>query len=200
MYICIDAGHGGKDDGAAGFGALEKWVTGEVAVRAGEMLHMAGCLVFFTRIGDRKVSLPERTRSLQEAGADLFLSLHCAQSPWPEQRGVTLFYPRGDLPSQAWAETLLRATIERLNGRTIARGARPLDWRHRCPGSALLRAARSRMPASLIQLGFLSNPYDAWLLQERFYLDDLARGIAAAALTWQRRLAQALTPGAAQEP
>jgi N-acetylmuramoyl-L-alanine amidase len=195
MYVCIDAGHGGPDIGAAGFGATEKWITGEVAVRAGEMLYTAGCLVFFTRIGDRRVSLTERVRAVQETGADLFVSLHCAQSPWPEQRGVQLYYPRADQRSQAWAETILRAAEARLNGRTIARGARPMPWRHRCGASALLKAVRVQMPVCLVQLGFLSNPLDAWLLQERFFLDDLARGLVAATLTWQRRLDQALAEG-----
>lgn len=197
MYVCIDAGHGGPDRGATGFGATEKWVAGEVAARAGEALYTAGCLVFLTRIGDRKVSLTERVRSVAETGADLFVSLHCAASPWPEQRGVGLYYARGDQRSQAWAETILRATEARLNGRTIARGARPIPWRDRCGGSSLLRSVRSQMPACLLQLGYLSNPLDAWLLQERFFLDDLARGLAAAVLTWQRRLGPALAPGTA---
>jgi N-acetylmuramoyl-L-alanine amidase len=109
MYVCIDAGHGGADIGAAGFGATEKWITGEVAMRAGEMLYGAGCLVFFTRLGDRRVSLTERVRTVEETGADLFVSLHCAQSPWPEPRGLELYYPRADQRSQTWSETILRA-------------------------------------------------------------------------------------------
>jgi N-acetylmuramoyl-L-alanine amidase len=188
MYVCIDAGHGGADTGVIGFGATEKWITGEAAVRTGETLYTAGCMVFFTRMGDRKVSLPERLRSVRDSQADLFLSLHCAHSPWAAHRGLELFYPRGDPRSQAWADALLRAVETRLNGRTIARGARPISWRYRCAGSGLLNAVGARMPACLIQLGFLSNPLDAWLLQERFFLDDLARGIAAATLAWQRRL------------
>jgi N-acetylmuramoyl-L-alanine amidase len=38
-----------------------------------------------------------------------------------------------------------------------------------------------------VELGFLSHPHDARLLQDRRYLDDLARGLAAAALAWQQR-------------
>jgi len=193
MYVCIDAGHGGPDAGLCGHGAVEKWIAGEVAVRTGEMLHTAGCLVFFTRIGDRKVSMAQRARAAQETGADLFLSLHCAQSPWPAQRGLGLFYPRGDGRSQAWAEMVLRAAEARLNGRTIARGSRPLLWQHRGGGFTLLRAVHHQMPACLIELGFVSNPLDAWLLQERFFLESLARGIAAAALTWRQQLEQPLT-------
>src|SRR5258708_3376653 len=55
MYVCIDAGHGGPDAGVCGHGAVEKWIAGEVASRTGEILHTAGCLVFLTRVGDRKV-------------------------------------------------------------------------------------------------------------------------------------------------
>src|SRR5207247_967239 len=109
MYVCIDAGHGGSDAGAVGGGTCEKWVTAEVALRAGELLHAAGCLVFLTRIGDRRVTLPQRLHAAQETGAELFLSLHCGLASRPEPRGLTVLYPRGDACSQAWAETVLRA-------------------------------------------------------------------------------------------
>ena len=198
MYVCIDAGHGGPDAGVRGYGAVEKWIAGEVAVRAGEMLHTAGCLVFLTRIGDRKVSLPQRVRAAQETGADLLLSLHCAQSPWTAQRGLGLFYPGDDGRSQAWADTVLRAAESRLNGRTIARGARPVLWHQRSTGFGLLRAIHQQMPACLIELGFVSNPLDAWLLQERFFLDTLARGITLAALAWRQQMEQPLM--APEEP
>ncbi len=187
MYVCIDAGHGGSDRGAAGHGACEKAVAAEVALRLGELLHAGDCLVFLTRVGDRRVGVPERVRAARETGADLFVSLHCSHSPWPEQRGLAVFYARGDDGSRAWAEQVLRGTEARLGGRTIARGARPISWRHR-GGAALLNALRETMPACLLELGFLSNPADARLLQERWFLDDLARGLTASVLAWRDRL------------
>jgi N-acetylmuramoyl-L-alanine amidase len=194
MYVCIDAGHGGPDRGAAGFGAVEKWITAEVALRAGELLHAGGCLVFLTRVGDRRVSLPERLRTARDTGAELFLSLHCGQSLRPEPRGLTVFHPRGDICSQAWAEAVLRAAEARISGHTVARGAQPLSWRSGCGSASLLKAVGARMPACLVELGCLSNPHDARLLQQRLFLDDLARGLAGAVLAWQRRLEQAVVP------
>jgi N-acetylmuramoyl-L-alanine amidase len=198
MYVCIDAGHGGPDAGVSGYGAAEKWIAGEVAARAGEMLHTAGCLVFLTRVGDRKISLPQRVRAAQDTGADLLLSLHCAHSPWSAQRGLGLFYPGGDTRSQAWAELVLRSAESRLNGRTIARGAHPIHWHQRSVAFGLLRAVHHRMPACLVELGYLSNPLDAWLLQERFFLDTLARGLTLAVLEWRRQWEQPLL--APEEP
>jgi N-acetylmuramoyl-L-alanine amidase len=186
--MCIDAGHGGADAGAIGFGAVEKGIAAEVALRTAELLHGAGCLVFLTRVGDRRVTLAQRLMTAQGAGADLFLSLHCSLSPWQEQRGVTAFYGRGEWMAQAWAETVTRAAASRLAGRTPARGAQPIRWRDRCAGAALLHALRGRMPACLVELGHLSNPHDARLLQDRLFLDDLARGLAAAALAWREWL------------
>jgi N-acetylmuramoyl-L-alanine amidase len=188
MYICIDAGHGGRDLGAVGFGVSEKWVTAQVAMRVGELLHAAGCLVFLTRVGDRPLSLPQRARIARETGAELFVSLHCGQSLWPQQRGLAVHYPRTDCLSRAWAETVMRSAEERLNGRMVSLGTQPISWRHGYGGAVLLNAVRSRMPACHVDLGFLSNPQDARLLQERFFLEELARGLAGAALSWRGRL------------
>ena len=104
-----------------------------------------------------------------------------------------MFYPRGDAISHGWAEMVLRAAETRLNGRTIARGARPAPWQHRTGGFALLRAVHYQMPACLVELGFVSNPLDAWLLQERFFLETLARGITLAAMAWRQQREQPLT-------
>jgi N-acetylmuramoyl-L-alanine amidase len=193
MYVCIDPGHGGSDVGAAGFGTAEKWVTGEVALRTGALLHAAGCIVFLTRVGDRRVSLPQRLRTAQETEAELFVSLHCSQSPWPDQRGLEFFYPRGDGRSQVWAETVGRLAAAYLHGRTLVRGAQPISGRNRCGSAALLRAVCPEMPVCLAELGFLSNSHDARRLQQRPFLDDLARTLAASVLTWRRQL---LLPGA----
>jgi N-acetylmuramoyl-L-alanine amidase len=140
--------------------------------------------VFLTRMGDHRVSLPLRIQTAQRTGADLFLSLHCGRSTRADQRGVKVFYSRGDELSQAWAELVANALQQRLQGRTTAHGARPLHWRRRAGAARLLKAVRAQMPACRVELGFLSHPHDARLLQDRRYLDDLARGLAAAALAW----------------
>ena len=86
------------------------------------------------------------------------------------------------------------------NGSLVS-GARPAPWQLRTGGFALLRAVHDQMPACLVELGFVSNPLDAWLLQERFFLESLARGIATAALAWRQQLEQPLTaPAAPREP
>jgi N-acetylmuramoyl-L-alanine amidase len=187
MYVCIDAGHGGTDLGATGYGTAEKWVTAAVALRTGALLHAAGCIVFLTRVGDRRVSLPQRLRAAQESDAELFLSLHCGQSPWPDQRGLEFSYPRGDDRSERWADTLGRVAAAHLNSRTLIRGAQPVGGRSRASSAALLRAVSPHMPACLAELGFLTNPHDARHLQQRLFLDDLARTLAAAVLSWRRQ-------------
>jgi N-acetylmuramoyl-L-alanine amidase len=76
--IVIDAGHGGKDPGAAGtHGLKEKDVTLDIALRLRDRLDDYGRFnTLLTRDSDVKVSLKERVALANKQGADLFLSIH----------------------------------------------------------------------------------------------------------------------------
>jgi N-acetylmuramoyl-L-alanine amidase len=77
--VVIDAGHGGRDVGAVGPGGLrEKDVTLRLALLLKRELESRSDLdVVLTRDRDVFVPLASRTRTANESGADLFLSLHC---------------------------------------------------------------------------------------------------------------------------
>jgi N-acetylmuramoyl-L-alanine amidase len=102
-----------------------------------------------------------------------------------EERGLAVYYPRGARSSQTWAELAASAVAAGSSGRTIARSAAPLPWRHACACSGPLRAVSRLMPACLVELGSLSHPGDARLLQERWFLEELSRSLAGAALAWR---------------
>jgi N-acetylmuramoyl-L-alanine amidase len=92
LVVVLDPGHGGRfpHDGAHGRGRLiEKNVALAVAQKTKALLEAAGATVVLTRETDEDVTLTERARVANEAGADLFLSIHCNSMESTEDRKVT---------------------------------------------------------------------------------------------------------------
>ncbi len=82
--IVIDPGHGGKDSGTIGLhGIKEKTITLDIALRLGKIIrkHMKDVKVVFTRKTDRFVELYKRGQIANEAGGNLFISIHCNATP-----------------------------------------------------------------------------------------------------------------------
>lgn len=92
LVVVLDPGHGGKfpHDGAHGRkGLVEKNIALAVANKTKELLEAAGATVVLTREGDVDVPLAERVRIANEAGADVFLSIHCNSMELRADRLVT---------------------------------------------------------------------------------------------------------------
>ncbi len=92
LVVVLDPGHGGRypHDGAHGRrGLIEKNVVLAVSNKTKELLEAAGATVVLTREGDVDVPLSERVRIANEAGADVFLSIHCNSMEMREDRKVT---------------------------------------------------------------------------------------------------------------
>ena len=92
--IVIDAGHGGKDPGAVGYKDLyEKDITLPVAIALKKELEQElGVKVILTRDDDRFVTLGDRARIANRAGADLFISLHCNWGKNKDACGVETYF------------------------------------------------------------------------------------------------------------
>jgi len=92
--IVIDAGHGGKDPGAVGYDSLyEKDIVLPVALALKKELEKGlGVKVILTRDDDRFVTLGDRARIANRAGADLFISLHCNWAKNKDARGVETYF------------------------------------------------------------------------------------------------------------
>jgi N-acetylmuramoyl-L-alanine amidase len=79
--VVVDAGHGGVDNGMTGpLGApisiYEKDVTLSVAKKLGVQLKSRGLRVVYTRTTDTLIALSDRGRLANQAGGDLFISVH----------------------------------------------------------------------------------------------------------------------------
>ena len=79
--IVIDAGHGGKDPGTSGNGAVEKDINLSIAQELSRILTGQGYNVIMTRNSDIYLTLQERTDIANNANADVFVSIHVNALP-----------------------------------------------------------------------------------------------------------------------
>lgn len=78
FVVVLDAGHGGHDPGNIGNGYLEKDISLAIVLKIGEELKKhPGIKVVYTRDDDTFIDLFVRGKIANEAGADLFVSVHC---------------------------------------------------------------------------------------------------------------------------
>jgi len=92
LVVVLDPGHGGRwpHDGAHGRRGLhEKVIALQVAQKTKELLEGQGATVILTRDTDDDVPLADRVRIANEAGADVFVSIHCNAMEKHEDRKVT---------------------------------------------------------------------------------------------------------------
>lgn len=150
VRIVVDAGHGGSDPGAVYQGRQEKDDTLAVALKLGKILEDNGIDVIYTRTTDVYQTPFEKAQIANRANADYFISIHRNSSENPnEYDGVeTLVYDKSGIKLEM-AKNILGALGE-LGFREIGVKARP--------GLVVLR--RTKMPAVLVEVGFLNNDED----------------------------------------
>jgi N-acetylmuramoyl-L-alanine amidase len=106
MVVAIDPGHGGIDPGAVRAGVAEKDIALAFAQELrGLILESGAYSVVLTRESDVFVSLRDRIRVAQEAGADVFISLHANTVTQGNARGATI-YSLSERASDAASEQL----------------------------------------------------------------------------------------------
>jgi N-acetylmuramoyl-L-alanine amidase len=104
--IVVDAGHGGEDPGAAGFGFKEKFITLAVAKELKRQLEETGHYkVVLTRDRDVYIKLHERVDISRRVGGDLFVSIHADKIDRKGVRGAS-FYTLSEKASDAETERL----------------------------------------------------------------------------------------------
>ncbi len=91
--VVIDAGHGGKDEGAtASSGLLEKELVLDVSKRLAALLKKRRLQVVLTREGDEFVPLEVRTSRANDARGDLFISIHANAATSHRARGIETYF------------------------------------------------------------------------------------------------------------
>lgn len=168
MKIVLDAGHGGFDNGATYKGRKEKDDNLELTLAVGKRLEADGYDVIYTRTTDVYDSPFEKAQIANEQRGDWFLSIHRNDSiDDNEYNGIqTLIYQKG-----SEAEQLASKLNENLSGT----GFYDIGIEER-PGLVVLR--RTKMPAVLLEAGFLNSDQDNEIFDQRF--EQIADAIADA--------------------
>lgn len=171
MRFCFDPGHGGKDPGAGANGLVEKNLTLAV-VKEVQQLFLENFPDSFmtTRTQDVYLSPAERAYRANTFGIEYFISIHFNAAGSSSARGFEVFHYEGSKRGKEFAEKVSKALAERLPLKN--RGAKPAHF-------AVLRA--TKMPAILIECGFLTNQQEAGWIKNN--VKTIARAIYEAVCT-----------------
>lgn len=151
--ICINPGHGGSDPGACG-DLRESDMNLTVALILGPMLTERGAQVVYTRTTDERVPLADRPVIANNAGADLFISIHHNGSNDPNASGTcAICYPGSDAG--------IRLATLCLNGLYNRLGLRQRGLIQRDDSDVTY----TDMPAVITEASFASCPTDCALFQ-----------------------------------
>ena len=184
--IMMDAGHGGRDPGAVYNGRQEKDDTLNLTLAIGEILQGNGIDVLYTRTTDVYLTPIARATEANKAGVDLFISIHRNSFPTDnEVSGVeSLVYDLSGLKLEIAME---------INQQLEAVGFVNLGVKAR-PNLVVLR--RTKMPAVLVEVGFINSDTDNELFDANF--TAIAQAIAFGILDVLEE--NGLVPGGDDEP
>jgi N-acetylmuramoyl-L-alanine amidase len=165
--VVIDPGHGGFDRGGIPRQRIpEKEMTLDVAQRLKNVLAADGYRVVMTRESDVFVPLGMRVAIANSYRKAIFVCIHFNSATRVGADGIeTYFYGRDSLP--------LASTVHHF----VAGGAPSPNRGVRRRGYYVLR--KTRVPAVLVECGFLTNPTEAAYIQRSSYRQKLAEEIAA---------------------
>jgi len=174
--VVIDPGHGGPDPGAIGIGGIrETDIVLEVSKIVKNLLSEKGVKVRLTRKNEVDLDLPPRVSIANNTDADIFVSIHANASRGKRKdiNGLETFYYRG------WRGRLLAKNIQkqilRVSPGSPDRGVKQ---------GRFYVIKNTRMPAVLVEIGFLTGRLDARRLEKTTHRKRLAYAIAKGILEY----------------
>lgn len=181
--VVIDPGHGGSDSGAKGrtIDVPEKVITLGISKRLAKMLSQAGAMVALTRTSDADLSdegfqgsllerkrqdLARRVDKAHRLNADIYVSIHTNADPSPRWHGAQTFYHCNSPQSRKLAHCIQGEMVRILgnNNRKAKEGA-------------YFVMEKTRMPAVIVEVGFISNPEEEKLLNDELYQSKVAYAV-----------------------
>ena len=180
FLVVIDPGHGGPDPGAIGIGGMrETDVVLEVSKIVEKLLSEKGVKVSLTRKSEVDLDLPPRVSFANSADADIFVSIHANASRGKRRdiNGLETFYFRG------WRGRLLAKRIQkqilRVSPGSPDRGIKQ---------GRFYVIKNTRMPAVLVEIGFLTGRLDARRLEQPSHRKRIAFAIAKGILEYLSKI------------
>ena len=181
--VVVDAGHGGEDGGASdSSGRPEKDFNLAIAKDLQQLLTVSGYRVVMTRTTDTSLSDPLRTirerkvsdihnrmKIIESQEGCIFVSIHQNQFGQSQYHGTQVFYSNNDAGSKEFAEAVQSRVVSLLQ-KDNTRAVKPAT-------SSIYLLWHAKVPAVLIECGFLSNPAEAEQLSRDDYQHKMAFAI-----------------------
>lgn len=176
MLVCFDPGHGGKFSGAVSASGryIEKDNTLAVARAIQEReKNLQGVDFIYTRLEDKhfaenlNVDIQARCDIANQAGADIFISIHQNAGANYEGYGVETFHYPGSREGEKLAEAIRLKIV--MNTNLYNRGVKEASF-------YVLKY--TNMPAALVEAGFVGGkPEEAEYVSQHETIQKIAEGI-----------------------
>ncbi len=191
LTVCIDAGHGGKDEGSSFWSRLEKDDNLNLAKAVSAYLTEQEINVVMTRDEDVFLTLEERCTVANDANADYFVSLHRNKG---DGYGVeTWVYSAADDETMTLAEGIMQG----LSGVGIQKDRGVKKGTQQSESSNYYVNNHTNMPACIVELGFMNSSTDNSLYDE--HLNDYAKAIGDAIIASYKQYHDGETESVSQE-
>lgn len=175
--VVIDAGGGGSENGATAGSMFEKDINLDILKQLKVLLDSSDIKVYYTRTGDKDVTLEDRIALANATGADMFISIQLNTSDDVMMYGTEAFYNgqyfTPDFNSVELADLAERNVVNQISTRgngLFAAGEEDI----------LLQSAT--VPATVIKVGYATHLQEAELLQNEAYRQKIAQGLYDAIL------------------
>lgn len=168
--IVIDPGHGGMDGGCVFEGIVEKDINLQIALLVKDKLQEKGYRVMLARKGDELLDKADRVEEANRQNARLYVSIHQNSCEDGSVSGIETWYDDADATGEG---RRLARLIQQETVRTTGASDREL-----VSDPDMCVTSKSKMPACLIETGFLSNRAERKKLDTPEYQEKVAEGIA----------------------
>lgn len=167
--IILDPGHGGEDNGCERAEVLEKDINLQLALSLQTKLIEMGYEVIMTRNKDTSLTLDERIEIANDSNADIYISIHQNAYEGKEASGVETWYGSEAADDEGRLAKLLHRNLLKKTESTD-RGLQETN--------ELKVIRETKMPACLVETGFLSNDTERELLLDAQYQAKIVEGLA----------------------
>lgn len=173
VTIVLDAGHGGKDNGAMVEGIHEQEINLSIVEKTKKALEKKGANVVLTRNGSYDLASPnaknrkredmkKRMEIINQENTDLFISVHLNSYPNTNVQGAQVFYQKGNSASESFAKLIQN------------RLRKEADSKMSIKTGAYYLLNNTHKVGALVECGFLTNLHDRELLVQEKYQMKIA--------------------------
>lgn len=182
--IYIDPGHGGADPGAIYKDIYEKDINLEISNALSNLLTSKGAIVYMTReddydlakpnIAERKRSdLSKRIRLINDSECDLYLSIHLNATTSKTWRGAQVFYDDVNAQNKILGQYIEESFKKNLGTKRKLKRVSDL----------YMYRVIDRVGV-LLEVGFISNDNERYILKKKYYQEKISRAIATGVINY----------------